>query len=183
MRRGFINIYPASVIFTTEMTPILTSGEQIFAACEQALQLAPKEYPATLPASKELAGAPEWYSFEREAWPIGESIRRAFAKNPKLKRKDAVLARVVEVARCRNLRRGRQPFVMALGFVAARSYAETLVPLLSDPDIDGQVLFTLLKMKAPGFAREVALLLLSNKPWTRRLAKKYVERYPTESIT
>lgn len=164
------------------MSSVPTSDAQIFAACEHALRLAPAEYPKTLSSYKEFAGAPEWYSFEQDAWPIGESIRRAFVENPKLKRKDAVLAKIVEVARCRNLRRGRQSFVMALGFVAARNYAEALVPFLSDPDVNGQVLFTLIKMKAPGFAREVTPLLLSNQTWIRRLAKKYIDRYPTKTI-
>lgn len=160
-------------------SPVLASEEQIFAACEQALLLAPTDYPSTLPPSKELLGAPEWYSFEHAAWPIGESIRRAFVENPRLKEKDAVLAKVAEVATCRNLRRGRQSFIMALAFVGARRYAEALAPFLSDRDVDGQVLDTLIKMKAPGFTREADSLLQSDKTWIRRLAKKYIDRYPS----
>jgi hypothetical protein len=37
-----------------------------------------------------------------------------------LKKKTALVSRVTEVAIQRNLRRGRQAFVMAMGFVAAR---------------------------------------------------------------
>ena len=124
-------------------------------------------------------GAPEWYSFELEAWPIGESIRRALVENARLKTKEVVLAKVMEVAMCRNLRRGRQSFIMALSFVGARRFADALVPLLIDPDVDGHVLAALLKMKAPGFAPEVTPLLNSDKTWIRRLAKKYVDRYPS----
>jgi hypothetical protein len=163
-------------------SPIPASEEQVLAACEQALRLAPAAYPATLPPSKELSDAPEWYSFEHEAWALGESIRRALAENPRLKMKDASLAKVAEVAVCQNLRRGRQSFVMALGFVAARRYADVLVPFLSDPDVDGQVLYALTRMKAPQFAREVASLLHSDKTWIRRLAKKYIDRHRRESI-
>jgi hypothetical protein len=166
------------VIFTFVTSSVPASEEEILAACEQALRLAPAEYPRTLPPSRELMGAPEWYSFESEAWPIGEGIRRALVENPRLRKKDAVLAKVAEVATCRNLRRGRQSFIMALSFVAARRYAEALVPLLNDADVDGQVLDTLIKMKAPGFAPEVASLLHADKTWIRRLAKKYVDRYP-----
>jgi hypothetical protein len=129
-----------------------------------------------------MGGAPEWHSFEHQAWPIGESIRRAIAQNPRLKKNESILAKLAEVATCRNLRRGRQSFVMALGFVAAQKYAQNLVPFLSDPDVDGQILDTLIKMKAPGFAQDVALLLNSERTWVRRLAKKYVDRYPTSSI-
>jgi len=40
--------------------------------------LAPSEWPATQPASEELKGAAARHRFELDAWPIGESIRRAF---------------------------------------------------------------------------------------------------------
>jgi hypothetical protein len=164
-------------IFAVMSSPTVVSKEEILTACEEAIRLAPAEFPPTLPPSKELSGAPEWYSFEYAAWPIGESIRRAFVENPRHKKNDAVLAKVAEVATYRNLRRGRQSFVMALGFVAARRYADTVAPFLSDPDVEGQVLDTLIKMKAPGYTREAISLLHSDKVWIRRLAKKYVDRY------
>jgi hypothetical protein len=66
---------------------------------------------------------------------------------------------------------------MALGFVSARDYAERLAVFLGDPDVDGQVLDTLIKMKASNYTREVNLLLHSDKTWIRRLAKKYLDRY------
>jgi hypothetical protein len=66
---------------------------------------------------------------------------------------------------------------MALGFAAARRYADALASFLNDPDVDGQVLDTLIKMKAPGYARQASSLLHSDKVWIRRLAKKFVDRY------
>jgi len=156
--------------------PKLESEQEILAACEKAIRLAPIEFPPTLPPSKELSGAPEWYPFENQAWPIGESIRQAFARHPKLKKRENVIAKVAEVATCRNLRRGRQSFIMALGFVSARHYADRLARFLGDPDVDGQVLDTLIKMRISGYTHEVDLLLQSDKPWIRRLAKKYIDR-------
>jgi len=161
----------------TMKSDVPASSDEIFGVCEKALSLAPALYPPTLPPSKELLGAPDWYSFEHEAWGIGESVRRSFVQNPKFKKNQDVLNRVVEVACCRNLRRGRQSFIMALGFVAARQCAKSLAPFLSDLDVDGQVLFTLIKMKAPGFAPEVEPLLQSDKAWISNLAKKYLSRY------
>ncbi|MGH2397835.1 MAG: hypothetical protein ACRDFW_12835, partial [bacterium] len=102
----------------------------------------------------------------------------AFVKHPNLKRRPRVLSKVFEVAICRNLRRGRQSFVMALGFVSARPYAGALAPSLADPDVDGQVIYTLIKMKAPGFAQLVTPLLNSDETWIRRLAKRYIDRFP-----
>jgi hypothetical protein len=71
---------------------------------------------------------------------------------------------------------------MALGFVAARQHAKTLSPLLRDPDVDGQVLDTLIKMKASGFASEVEPLLQCDKTWIRNLAKRYLSRYGLPSF-
>ena len=162
-------------------TPIPESAEQISAACERAINLAPSEWPATLSPSKDLLGAPEWYSFEREAWPIGESIRRTFVKNRKLRRPE-IFRRVIQVLECRDLRRGRQSFVTALEFSEAREFASSLVPLLDDPDVAGQVVQTLLKMKAAGYGPFVKPLIHSNAAWIRRLAKRYVERYPAGTL-
>jgi hypothetical protein len=159
----------------------LESEQEILAACEKAMRIAPADFLPTLPTSKELLGQPEWYPFEHEAWPIGESIRRAFVNYPKFKKCDDILAKVVEVATYRNLRRGRQSFIMALGFVSARPYADRLAAFLHDPDVDGHVLDTLIKMKAPGHAREVKSLLQADKTWIRNLAKKYLDRYPNPS--
>jgi hypothetical protein len=162
---------------TLVIPPKLESEEEILAACEGAIRLAPTEFPPTLPPSKELFGAPEWYPFEHQAWPIGESIRQSFVRNPRFKKRENILTKVAEAATCRNLRRGRQSFIMALGFVSARHYAEHLAVFLSDPDVDGQVLDTLIKMKAFGYVREVNFLVHSDKAWIRRLAKKYLDRY------
>ncbi len=155
------------------------SEEQVLAVCEEALRLAPSEWPPTLPPSEKLWGAPEWYSFERDAWPIGESVRRAFSQHPDLKKRTSLIAKVAEVATCRNLRRGRQSFIMAMGFVAAGQYASALVPFLADSDVAGQVIHTLLKMRMAGYASAVAPLLQSDKNWIRRLARRYIERYPS----
>jgi hypothetical protein len=160
---------------------IPVSEDEVSAACAKALGLAPEAWPTTLPPSPKLKGAAEWYEFEHHAWEIGESVRRAFVKNRRFKTNSALLTKVAEVARCRNLRRGRQSFVMALGFVAARQHAPALAEFVSDPDVDGHVVDTLLKMRAPGYARAIGSLLRSDKAWIRRLAGRYVERYPDAS--
>jgi len=123
-------------------------------------------------------GAPEWYPFEHEAWALGESVRQVFVRNPRLRKREELLAKVAEVATCRNLRRGRQSFLMALRFVGAQKFASAFARFLDDDDVDGHVVYTLLKMKAPGFADRVAPLVKSDRAWIRRRAKQYVERFP-----
>jgi hypothetical protein len=158
---------------------IIESEERIIQACDQALSLAPQEYQPDRPPLKESWGTVQnWYPYEHEAWKIGEQIRAAFVKVRALKKKDSLLARVAKVATCRNLRRGRQSFIMALGFVDANKYAPVLAPLLGDQDVGGHVLGTLIKMKASGFANEARPLLNSDRAWIRRLARTYIERYP-----
>jgi hypothetical protein len=66
---------------------------------------------------------------------------------------------------------------MALGFVAARQYATRLAPYPANEDVNGQVVYTLIKMKVRGFAGEVETLLQSDRTWIRNLAKKYASRY------
>src|SRR5215510_9402866 len=160
------------------MSPQILTEQDVINACERALKLAPEAYPPTLPASPGLLGAPEWYPFEIEVWPIGEDIRQAFSRNRKLKKNEALILRVLQVATCRNLRRGRQSFVMALGFVGARRHAAAIASFLDDPDVNGQVVDTLLKMKAAGFAPLVWPLIAAEQAWIRRLAQRYVARYP-----
>lgn len=153
---------------------IPTTEERVFALCDHALGLAPPQLLPDLPASKEAFGTiPQWHAFESEAWPIGEHIRLGLVQHCKM-RKLTVFMKIAEVAQCKNLRRGRQSFIMAMGYVPARDCAPGLIPLLSDPDVDGHVLHTLLKMKATCYRTDVEPLLKSQKAWIRRLAKKYL---------
>jgi len=160
------------------MSQIYQSAEEIGAACRSVVALAPATYPPDLPSTPELREAPAWYKFEHAAWPIGEAIRQSFKQTPRLKRNAALLSAIVGVIECRNLRRGRQSFVMALAFKAAAPVAGRLVPFLADPDIDGQVVDTLLKMRAGGYAQQVRPLMNANHAWIRSLARQYLARYP-----
>src|SRR5450830_896429 len=150
-----------------------SSLEEVIAATDQALAMAPVEYPPTLPAKHELLGAPDWYPFEHEAWPVGEAIRHAFKAHPSLKRDSRAIEAVLHVIEHRHLRRGRQSFVMAISFVAARPFAPRVAAFLADPDIDGQVIRTLIGMKAAGYADAVRPHLSARHAWIRRYAKRY----------
>jgi hypothetical protein len=152
--------------------------EEVLNACARALSFAPAEYPADLPTREGLFGAPEWYSFECKAWEIGENIRHQLMGKPKVKANTALLGRIISVIQCRNLRRGRQSFVLLIGFKGASGYADEIARLLSDPDVNGHALDTLLKMRVAGYASKVEALLESEHTWIRKKAKTYLERYP-----
>jgi len=87
---------PAWVYFHPVSVAVPKSEEEVLAACDDALRLAPTQWPPTLPASKELLGAPEWYPFEHEAWGIGESIRRGFVQHPHWKRNTSLISKVAK---------------------------------------------------------------------------------------
>jgi hypothetical protein len=159
------------------MAERFTSPDAVIAACTAAKALAPAEVPPDQPPDPTLNGVPAWYRFEWDAWPMGEAIRQSFQSTPSLKRDRRVLDAVLDVVRHRQLRRGRQSFVMALGFAGAAAYAPALAELLVDPDVDGQVLDTLLKMRVAGYGEVVAPLLDARHAWIRKLARRYLDRY------
>lgn len=165
----------ASVV---RVSGLYESSEAIVAACQAAKNLAPSSFPTDLQPDPIAPDVPAWYKFEHTAWGIGETIRQSFVANPKLKKNSSVIHAIIEVVQERNLRRGRQSFVMLLGFKGAAKYAPLLASLINDPDIDGHVVDTLLKMRVPGFASKIVSLTSHKQAWIRRLAKRYIDRYP-----
>lgn len=163
---------------------LLRARQRVMDICRDALALAPDTYPPDLPPQKgplapgrAMPEVSDWYRFEHQTWPMGEEVRQTFQKWPRLKRDPAATESVMEVVECAALRRGRQSFVMALGFTAAAHLAPRVARFLNDPDIDGQVIDTLLRMKASGFSEDVKPSLTAQHTWIRNLAKKYVSRY------
>jgi hypothetical protein len=159
------------------MTELFPTSDAIIAACAATKSLAPAEFPTDLAPDRFTSGARTWYSFEHAAWQVGETIRLSFQATPRLKRDPRVVDAVVDVVRCRNLRRGRQSFVMALGFTGAARCAPTLAGYLTDPDLAGHVVDTLLKMRAAGYGDAVSPLLEAPHAWIRNLARRYLDRY------
>lgn len=141
---------------------------------------APESRPPNLPPGANTAGQPEWYKFEHTAWSVGERVRQALASTPKLRCAPEVVEALAEAVECESLRRGRQPFLLCLAFVGAQSVAGRVVPYLKDEDVQGHVLHALLGMRISGYAADVAPLKNATHAWVKRLARKYIERYPAE---
>ena len=156
--------------------PLRATPDEVIATAREALRSAPSAFPADLPISK-IAGQPEWHTFEHACWKLGEGIRQKFLSSPRLRENPLVVDAILEVIEQRNLRRGRQPFVMLLGSVKAAHAAPRLARWLADPDVEGHVVDTLLKMRVSGYARLVAPHTSSKFAWIRRKAKTCIERY------
>jgi hypothetical protein len=158
------------------MDALLETPDEIVRVCAEARRLAPADSPSDLPPSPITPEVPAWHRFEHEAWAIGETVRQSLSKKPALRRHVGVQRAILETINTPQLRRGRQSFIMALGFTAAASHAPALLPLLKDSDVDGHVVDTLLKMRVHSFDAEVRPLLDANQAWIRRLARQYIVR-------
>ena len=161
----------------TRKDTTLEALADVRAACQRARARAPAAYPPDLPTKPELLGAPDWHPFEHAAWTLGEEVRQALKRAPSLKRDRSLLDSIADVVDTLNLRRGRQSFALALGFKGAAALAPRLAAHLSDRDIAGQCLHSLIKMGASGFASEVARLSDHEQAWIRRLARRYLDEY------
>jgi hypothetical protein len=158
------------------MDDLLKTPDEVVRACGEAMGLAPAAPPIDLPPDPIAPGVPAWHRFEHDAWGIGETVRRSLAQKPALRRHAAVQNAILQAVNTPHLRRGRQAFVMALGFSAAAAHAPALIPLLSDPDLDGHALDALLKMRVYTYDQEVRPLLDAKQAWVRKLARRYVVR-------
>ncbi|MFJ4222758.1 hypothetical protein [Microbacterium sp. NPDC089695] len=142
--------------------------------------LIPNEIPDELPGFVNSEGVyiPGYHDFEHTLWRVGADIWEILIAHPSLRKDDVLCAQIVAVATNRAAMRGRRSFILACGSVKHARYAPQLVAHLDDNAVDGQVLDTLLKMRVGEYTTEVRPLLDSPTAFIRRLAKRYVERYP-----
>jgi hypothetical protein len=66
---------------------------------------------------------------------------------------------------------------MLLGKTKYCEYANALVPLLQDDDVNGHVIDTLYKMRANGYVELITPFLKHRQTWIRNIAKKYVQKF------
>ena len=137
--------------------------------------------PATLlpdlPPARYTSGAPEWHGFEDVVWQQGEVIRQLLVECKSLRKDAGLQSAFLRVACNRKAKRGRQSFIMLLGYSCCSGSAPAIAGQLSDPDVAGHVVDTLTKMRCPDFVQDVEELTNSDTTWVRNKAKRYVERY------
>lgn len=143
---------------------------------EKAESLIPAEILPDLPYMEHVSNVHEWYPFELELWNIGEQIRLLVSeRNKKLNANQ--IDRIMNICLDKKAKRGRQSFVMLLGRKKYSDYAELLIPLLNDDDVDGHMIDTLYKMQASGYAALITPFLNHQRTWIRNTAKKYIQKY------
>lgn len=143
---------------------------------ERAEQLIPPLLLPKLPPSKpKWSTEPEWRAFEYALWRLGEEIRQVTARYKAARFTPEQLRRVLAVAVHPRAQRGRQSFILLLGYKKYQDCAAALARQLADPDVTGQVIDTLYKMQAAGYAAQIQPYLQDGN--VRRYAKRYLAKY------
>jgi len=156
------------------MTNAANIRREIEGLVVEARRLMPNDPLDPLPPDECLGGVSAWREFEGQIWSIGEEIRQLFLKAPRLRDDEVLQGQLVEIACDRRAHRGRQSFVTLLGDRSCVRHAERLVEHLDDPLVDGQVISTLYKMRAPGHSDAIEPLLDDMMVWVRNEAKRYL---------
>lgn len=118
----------------------------------------------------------DWYDFEHQLWEIGEEIRM-FLKENNRKLNQYQIDKIVDICLDKRAKRGRQSFVMLLGRKVYADYADKIVSLLSDDDVDGHVIDSLYKMQVGGYSIYIKPFLNHNRKWIKNEAEKYITKY------
>ena len=153
-------------VFDNELDTLLTRAEALI----------PEENLPDLPFMDLAPDVHDWYMFEHELWEVGEDIRQFLLEN-KNKLNVSQIERIVKICLDKRAKRGRQSFVMLLGKKIYNSYADMIVTVLNDDDVDGQVIDTLYKMGAKEYVEQIEPFLSHNRTWIRNEAKRYIQKY------
>lgn len=137
----------------------------------------PIEMQSDLPPVKFSDGVPDWHPFEYEIWEIGEKIRQFIFPHKALRNDRGLQNAFVRVSTNRCAKRGRQSFVMLLGYRCCVVHAASIASQLDDPCVQGHAIDVLLKMNCGDYVEEVAELTNHPRNWIRKSAYKYVRRF------
>ncbi len=120
---------------------------------------------------------PNWHDYEHNIWAIGEQIRQVLYSKKSLKKDKEINDLIIEFCLNRNSKRGRQSFVLLLGYKHLSNYALKLINIINDKYVDGHVIDTIYKMQAKGYEKEIKPFATHKITWIRKTAIKYLEKY------
>lgn len=142
----------------------------------QAENLIPDEELPDLPYMDAAPDVHEWYQFELQLWDVGEEIRQLIAEHNK-KLNESQVKRILEICLDKKAKRGRQSFIMLLGKKCYSTFADEIIHLIHDDDVDGHIIDTIYKMQAGQYVDKVKLVLNHKRMWIRNEAKRYIQKY------
>lgn len=138
--------------------------------------LVPAVKPKALPINPQI-NAPEWAEFEHKIWALGEEIRQIILNYPALRKNKVISEKLVAIATNSSAGRGRQSFILLLGYKAYAQYADRVCSQIDDKDVTGQVINSLYKMQSGQYTQQVKPYLSDPNTWIKNEAKRYIERY------
>jgi len=109
----------------------------------------------------------EFHSFEHRIWGIGEQIRQITFSKPQVRKNEKLQEAFLRISINKNAKRGRQSFILLLGYKVCSQRASDIVSQICDKRVSGHVIDTLLKMQASGFVKDVMPFQNSDRAWIR----------------
>ena len=118
--------------------------------------------------------------YEFDIWKIGEDIRQIILTKKSLSKDKEINDLILKFRLKKNSKRGRQSFILLLGYKHLSEYALQLIKMINDKFVAGQIIDTVYKMQATGFEEEIKPFLKDKHSWIRKLAIKYMKKYGTQ---
>lgn len=168
-----INIRPGICNNSFQRKDFDEEMERLFAKAEA---LIPDELLPDLPYMEEVPDVHDWYTFEHQLWGVGEEIRQLVVEY-NMKFNNNQIDRIIKIGLDKRAKRGRQSFVMLLGRKKYADYANEIVKILEDDDVDGQVIHTLYKMQAGQYVELMKPFLNHKRTWIRNEAKRFIQKF------
>lgn len=135
----------------------------------------------TVPWARPAATRPMIAEFRRvdsSVDPTGTGLRWTIGNALEVLADDSCFDELAELARDRRYGKARQMIVLGLGRSKRPEAVEVLVGLVDDPEVDGQAVKALGRLKAPAGRAALEGKRDDKRAWVRREARRALERLP-----
>jgi hypothetical protein len=153
--------------------------EKIINLINKAETLTPQKIEKDLEPLDEFSQVQNWHKYEIDIWEIGEKIRQVIISKKSLRKDTEIIELIIKFCLNKNSKRGRQSFILLLGYKHLSKYAPQLINLIDDKYVYGQIIDTICKMQATGFEKKILPFRTDKNTWIKNTAIKYTEKYST----
>ena len=178
---------PARTVFIRDVVYHIMESQMekdtILELIAKAKELTPVQLEPDLEPIEGFPDVPNWHDYEHKIWAIGANIRTIMFSNKSLRKDKDINDLVIYFCSNKNAKRGRQSFVLLLGYKHLAVYAPKLIKLIDDEYIDGHVIDTIYLMQSEGYEKEIRPFATHKITWIRKTALKYLEKYGTQQRT
>lgn len=154
--------------------------EEIIELITEAKNLTPRRMEKNLNPMEGFPDVPNWHKYESEIWEIGDKIRQIIYDKKSLRKDKEINDLIMEVCMDKKSKRGRQSFILLLGYKHLSGYAPQLITMINDKFVDGQIIDTIYKMQAIGYEKDIEPFTTEKLTWVKKKAIKYMGKYGTQ---